>query len=324
MFFRHFVHTTSDERILKMRLDYGLAGYGLFWLIYEYLVEQKGRVAYDLKLIAMVVRADIRTVKRFVNDCVTKYQLFESDGTDLWSNECISEANRIEEFSRKQSMNVKKRYEDKSSNSKKNNELENYSSEVEGYHGNTVVEPRLNQGVAIDKKRLDKNENIYTFDNNTTTNHLVLGISKDSKVEPETTSVRCSHPQPEEGLDSVFVNPNLMGEHLSDVSLTLDNQLKELGNQKVEVTDKSAFIKPTFQQIEMYCRERNNSIDPVAFFDYYEARGWLLGKNPMVDWKAVIRTWEKNAAKKSISSIVQRQRNSRFDFDYVDPFAVNI
>jgi hypothetical protein len=52
------------------------------------------------------------------------------------------------------------------------------------------------------------------------------------------------------------------------------------------------FNPPTFGEVSDYCQERNNGIDPSSFLDFYEARGWLLNKNKMKDWKAAVRTWE--------------------------------
>lgn len=52
------------------------------------------------------------------------------------------------------------------------------------------------------------------------------------------------------------------------------------------------FVKPTLEEIIAYCRERNNKVNPQAFFDFYEAKGWKVGNQPMKDWKACIRTWE--------------------------------
>ena len=54
------------------------------------------------------------------------------------------------------------------------------------------------------------------------------------------------------------------------------------------------FVKPTVEEIKAYCEERKNSVDPDSFFNYYESKGWLIGKVPMKDWKAAVRTWEKN------------------------------
>ena len=54
------------------------------------------------------------------------------------------------------------------------------------------------------------------------------------------------------------------------------------------------FKKPTVEEVKDYCKERNNSVDAQQFFDYYESKGWKVGKSPMKDWKSAIRTWERN------------------------------
>jgi hypothetical protein len=55
---------------------------------------------------------------------------------------------------------------------------------------------------------------------------------------------------------------------------------------------RSRFVPPTLDQVTYYCKERKNSVDPQRFIDFYEARGWMIGKNKMKDWKAAVRTWE--------------------------------
>lgn len=54
------------------------------------------------------------------------------------------------------------------------------------------------------------------------------------------------------------------------------------------------FTPPTQSEVEAYCRERGNSVDAQHFVDYYSANGWRVGKNPMKDWRAAVRTWEAN------------------------------
>ena len=72
-------------------------------------------------------------------------------------------------------------------------------------------------------------------------------------------------------------------------------------NNKKDKKDKNinnisrARARPTVDEIQAYCDERLNGIDAQQFFDYYEARGWKYGTGkPMVDWKAAVRTWERN------------------------------
>lgn len=53
-----------------------------------------------------------------------------------------------------------------------------------------------------------------------------------------------------------------------------------------------AFTPPSLDEVRAYCSERNNNVDPQRFIDFYESKGWFVGKNKMKDWKAAIRTWE--------------------------------
>ena len=54
---------------------------------------------------------------------------------------------------------------------------------------------------------------------------------------------------------------------------------------------------PTLEEVKAYCSERGNKVDPERWFDYYTSNGWKVGKNPMKDWKAAVRTWERGEAR---------------------------
>ena len=55
------------------------------------------------------------------------------------------------------------------------------------------------------------------------------------------------------------------------------------------------FTPPTVDEVRAYCQERRNGIDPQSFVDHYSARGWKYNGNvAMKDWRAAVRTWEKN------------------------------
>lgn len=55
------------------------------------------------------------------------------------------------------------------------------------------------------------------------------------------------------------------------------------------------FQKPSLEEVSQYTKQRGGLVDPQAFIDHYESNGWLVGKAKMKDWKAAIRTWERNA-----------------------------
>ena len=63
-----------------------------------------------------------------------------------------------------------------------------------------------------------------------------------------------------------------------------------------DVSDKpkhsARFVPPTFEEVNAYCIERQNGIDAQAFIDFYESKGWMIGKDKMKSWKAAVRTWE--------------------------------
>ena len=68
-------------------------------------------------------------------------------------------------------------------------------------------------------------------------------------------------------------------------------------NKEIRITNKY-FNRPTVLEVKNYCSERNNNIEAEAFIDFYESKGWFVGKNKMKDWKAAVRTWERKDKKK--------------------------
>ena len=70
-------------------------------------------------------------------------------------------------------------------------------------------------------------------------------------------------------------------------------------SQPIPATPKrKVFVPPTVEEVEAYCYERNNNVNAQGFVDFYESKGWMVGKNKMKDWKAAVRTWE-NSSKSS-------------------------
>lgn len=69
---------------------------------------------------------------------------------------------------------------------------------------------------------------------------------------------------------------------------------KEIKENPLKGVKESAprFTPPTVDEVAEYCRERKNNINAQTFVDFYAAKGWRVGNQPMRDWKASVRTWE--------------------------------
>lgn len=63
--------------------------------------------------------------------------------------------------------------------------------------------------------------------------------------------------------------------------------------QSAKPPARTRFSPPSVQEIEEYCREKGFLLDAERFVDYYASIGWRVGKNPMKDWRAAVRTWVK-------------------------------
>lgn len=53
------------------------------------------------------------------------------------------------------------------------------------------------------------------------------------------------------------------------------------------------FTPPTFAEVQAFVNERHSAVDPQEFIDFYESKGWMVGKTPMKDWRAACRNAEK-------------------------------
>lgn len=77
----------------------------------------------------------------------------------------------------------------------------------------------------------------------------------------------------------------------------VNSPLGETGKADSSNTRRVQFVKPTPEDVSKYCSEKGYSIDVDQFCDYYESNGWVVGKTPMRDWRATVRTWVRNEKK---------------------------
>ena len=78
-------------------------------------------------------------------------------------------------------------------------------------------------------------------------------------------------------------------------NVTESSQLPNVEKEKeIDKEKDKRFIKPSVNDIADYCNNNNYNIDAERFYDYYESKGWKVGKAPMKDWKAAVRMWSRN------------------------------
>ena len=146
----------------------------------------------------------------------------------------------------------------------------------------------------------------------------IVPISAPTMVDPEEENFLTPGNNLPEASGNKFPHPG--EENFRENNININNT--SMNNNYVPATEKRAkkFVKPTIQEITDYCRERNNRVDAQKFFNYYESNGWKVGKNPMKDWKAAVRTWERNGYSGSTTEKQQRQygSNNPEGFDFFD------
>lgn len=99
-------------------------------------------------------------------------------------------------------------------------------------------------------------------------------------------------------------------------ALLRSNEPKEIKEKEIIYTEKHVFKTPSLEEVQRYCLERGNGINPQGFLDHYEANGWVRGKTKVKDWKACVRTWEGRNANQPVKS------NKASTYATVDPHKI--
>ena len=119
------------------------------------------------------------------------------------------------------------------------------------------------------------------------------------------------------------------GQLNTNISNTKETNTKETYIEKESKPKKepARFIPPSLEDVSVYCRERGNNVDPQRFIDHYTSNGWMVGKTKMKDWRASVRTWERNESQKPapkaqkafVNPFEQLERELGYDTEGNDP-----
>lgn len=87
---------------------------------------------------------------------------------------------------------------------------------------------------------------------------------------------------------------NRMKRSRDAANVTKPSLEKRREEKRVNRVRAGPFVPPAIEDVRDYCKQRGKGVDPERWMDHYTSNGWMVGKNKMKDWKAAVRTWEKN------------------------------
>lgn len=230
--FKHDASANRDAKLQRLRMKYGLEGYGLYWYCVELIAEgiEESNLTFELEhdaeIIAFNTAMHFEKVQEMMAYMV-KLKLFEeSDGTIT----CFKLAKRLDQSS--------------------------------------TSNPQMRKLISEIKKNPD----------------FINQLSG------------CSH-------DLANSEPQDCHDGVKDESAQNHDSIKKpsaqirLDKNRLDKKDNSRFTPPSLEEVTLYCKERENDVDPNSFVDHYQTNGWKRGNTKIKDWKACVRTWERKDAK---------------------------
>lgn len=96
------------------------------------------------------------------------------------------------------------------------------------------------------------------------------------------------------------VGKNAESAKLPPNNTNISNNTDLITNTDLDIIGKTKkFVKPTIEEIKAYCNDKGINIDIERFYYYHDARGWMMGKYKMKNWKSAVRTWERFSSSKN-------------------------
>ena len=82
---------------------------------------------------------------------------------------------------------------------------------------------------------------------------------------------------------------NTINNTVGETSSPVLSKKKDLVKPKKKLVK---FVPPTIEEVIDYCNSENAGIDPLGFWNFYDSKGWMVGKNKMKKWKSAVGTWK--------------------------------
>lgn len=279
--FSHANNARYDSRLIALRSRHGWLGYGLYWALMELLnAADEAIIVADYCALSYELRADEAILQSIIED----FDLFDftksAAGDTLFSSNTLSEeraeARRISEI--------------RAAAGRRGGAQRGNDNAAKPDQKQANAKQMLSKCEANAKQMLSKNEQM-----------LVLPASDSISGNYEDVEVN--------NIDNAAKNvgaKNIYPTSLHDNIIQVNNQKKKEKEEKKEiykerkeqrekvVVEKAPrFCPPTVDEVKAYILEKNYTVDAENFCDFYESKGWFVGKNKMKSWKAAVRTWQR-------------------------------
>lgn len=98
----------------------------------------------------------------------------------------------------------------------------------------------------------------------------------------------------------------------SKPNVNVNDNVNDIKENTLKSVKEKRFAPPTPENVREYCREKGLSVDADRFVDFYSAKGWMVGKSKMKDWKAAVRNWERQDKGQRQGVTAKVQNTNRF------------
>lgn len=130
------------------------------------------------------------------------------------------------------------------------------------------------------------------------------------------------------GNRKVSQSDNLQSQNVANIAVSVSDSVYVSKDIKEKDKKESRrFTPPTLKEVSDYVMENGYAyaVNPEAFIDFYQSKGWKVGNNPMKDWKAAVRTWVRrgNKPRAQKSNKFNEYEQNNYDFDALERLMVN-
>ena len=323
--FSHANNARYDSRLIALRSRHGWLGYGLYWGLMELLnAADEAIIVADYCALSYELRADEATLQSVIED----FDLFDftesAAGDTLFSSNTLSEeraeARRISEIraaagrrgGAQRGNDNAARPDQKQANAKQMlSKCEANAKQMLSKNEQMLVSS-VSDSISVDYKNAEVNniDNAARPDQKQANAKQMLSKNEQMLVSSASDSISSDCEDAEvNNIDNATKNvgaKNIYPTSLHDNIIQVNNQEKKEKEEKKEiykerkeqrekvVVEKAPrFCPPTVDEVKAYCLEKNYTVDAESFCDFYESKGWFVGKNKMKSWQAAVRTWQR-------------------------------